>query len=108
MTMCKDCVHIELCNDVCMVSYDDNAEQCTYFKDVSKIVELPCKIGDYLEWDNGVGKSFYFQVIGFDIDVNGKVLRYITEEVIPEVLNKSIKRIVPKEEMEQMLKKENK
>lgn len=108
MAMCKDCIHIELCNDVCMVGYDDgNAEQCSYFKDTLKIVELPCKIGDYLEWDNGVGKLFYFKVIGFDIDVNGKVLRYITEDVMPEVLNKSIKRIVPKDEMEQMLKKEN-
>lgn len=108
MAMCKNCIHIELCNDVCMVGYDDgNAEQCSYFKDTLKLVELPCRIGDYIEWDNGVGKLFYFEIIGFDFDTSGKVVRYITEEVIPVVSHKSIKRIITKEDVERILKEDN-
>lgn len=47
MATCKDCVHYELCFEYDMMQIDnDNAEQCNYFKDASKLVELPCKLGD--------------------------------------------------------------
>ena len=45
---CKDCVHY----DVCETTYPDlelpfvNLEKCRLFKDKSKFIELPCKVGD--------------------------------------------------------------
>ena len=55
---CKDCVHYEPCRD----TYYNNEEQtripfgflekdgvdkdCAFFKDRSKFIELPCKVGD--------------------------------------------------------------
>ena len=52
---CKDCIHY----DVCLLERDNNKdkltadglfkkaeEDCAYFKDKSRIVELPCKVGD--------------------------------------------------------------
>lgn len=45
---CKDCVHYE----VCETTYPDlelpfvNLEKCRLFKDKSKFIELPCKVGD--------------------------------------------------------------
>lgn len=44
---CKDCVHYELCE-----ALEKNGisriypSQCGFFKDKTKFVELPCKIGD--------------------------------------------------------------
>lgn len=47
MATCKDCLHFELCFDDNITQFDEgDAERCTYFKDRSKYVELPCKVGD--------------------------------------------------------------
>ena len=44
MATCKDCVHVEVC------SYAQNSnnefEHCANFRDRSRFVELPCKVGD--------------------------------------------------------------
>ena len=36
---CKDCVHYKPC-------FYANIDNCEYFKDKSKFIELPCKVGD--------------------------------------------------------------
>lgn len=48
---CKDCY----CEDICKAlggvfnnQFDHYANKCKFFKDKSRIVELPCKIGDEL------------------------------------------------------------
>lgn len=46
---CKDCIHYEACkdwiNETALQKYvEDNG--CDKFKDKSRIVELPCKVGD--------------------------------------------------------------
>lgn len=47
MATCKDCIHYELCFDDNITQYDNgSAELCNYFKDTSRLVELPCKLGD--------------------------------------------------------------
>lgn len=47
MATCKDCLHFELCFDDNITQFDEgDAERCTYFEDHSKIVKLPCKVGD--------------------------------------------------------------
>ena len=52
---CKDCIHFSLCdyntnNSVTIqkvnLIYDEGAESCSFFKDRSKIIELPCKVGE--------------------------------------------------------------
>lgn len=59
MASCKDCINYELCKSLtdfteefiesCEKNFDkygDAKEKCEHFKDRSKIVELPCKVGD--------------------------------------------------------------
>lgn len=54
---CKDCVHYE----VCETTYPDlelpfvNLEKCRLFKDKSKFIELPCRVGDKV-FDIKMGK----------------------------------------------------
>ena len=47
MATCKDCVHVEICRRM-MVEVPEVHEPCDYFKDRSRLVELPCKVGDTL------------------------------------------------------------
>ena len=42
MAMCKDCIHFVVCEEVPTKSADD----CDFFQDRSRFVELPCKVGD--------------------------------------------------------------
>lgn len=41
MTSCKDCIHAEVCPDK-----DNVVRPCYFFEDRSKIIELPCKVGE--------------------------------------------------------------
>lgn len=43
MATCKDCLHFEVCDD-----YQRRLANCNHFKDRSKFIELPCKVGDIL------------------------------------------------------------
>lgn len=50
MATCKDCINYTKCcnsflKDFCMV-LDPEREICSIFKDRSRFVELPCKVGD--------------------------------------------------------------
>lgn len=42
---CKDCVHQEACFDWCR-GFVEITELCEHFKDKSKFIGLPCKVGD--------------------------------------------------------------
>lgn len=42
---CKDCMHYEVCCDEYELAH---AEYCNNFKDKSKYIELPCKVGETL------------------------------------------------------------
>ena len=48
---CKDCIHFESCKNL----YETHGEGlsgdsyvCDFFKDRSRFVELPCKVGDFV------------------------------------------------------------
>lgn len=41
---CKDCIH----NEVCYGTHIDDSPTCCDFKDKSRFVELPCKVGTYV------------------------------------------------------------
>lgn len=51
---CKNCVHYDVCSKEDgttnyygeVIICKDVDELCKYFKDKSRIVELPCKVGD--------------------------------------------------------------
>lgn len=44
MKTCKDCIHYEMCN--VLPGEEATTNNCTFFKDKSKFIELPCSVGD--------------------------------------------------------------
>ena len=50
MATCKDCLHYDVCkaleDQVPMI----DARQCGCYKDKSRFIELPCKVGDVVYW----------------------------------------------------------
>lgn len=82
MASCKDCVHVEVCskknlhvavgmNITPRFKYERIEQECDDFKDCSRFVELPCKVGDKVYLDNLHIK--YADVIGIYIDAFGGV-----------------------------------
>lgn len=65
MATCKDCLHVEACLE------SDKDLICRDYKDHSRFVELPCKVGDKVYLDNLHIK--YADVIGIYIDAFGGV-----------------------------------
>ena len=50
MATCRDCIHYDVCHNN-FKNIDLNEEMtdkrcCVYFKDKSRFIELPCKVGD--------------------------------------------------------------
>lgn len=55
---CKDCFHYEMCLPRVAVGGD---KTCQFFKDKSKVIELPWKVGDtvyYLEYEDDVAVDY--------------------------------------------------
>lgn len=48
MATCKDCFHVEACTAFSAIIHAarDVEKGCEHFKDRSRIIELPCKLGD--------------------------------------------------------------
>lgn len=73
MATCKDCIHFESCKNL----YETHGEGlsgdsyvCDFFKDRSRFVELPCKVGD----------TVYFILRSFDgkMRINPEKVCYFT------------------------------
>ena len=116
MSTCKDCIHYDVCKalsgftDKLIKSYEkvfekygDAKEECEYFKDKSKLIELPCKIGDYIKWRNNWGGTVLLEVTGFDFDVKGNVIKYHTKysDIQPFIDDENVINIIPKERLSQ-------
>ena len=85
MASCKECVHVEVCREyveglaaargvrLSVKELDSvlECDDCKHFKDRSRFVELPCKVGDKVYLDNLHIK--YADVIGIYIDAFGGV-----------------------------------
>ena len=74
MANCKDCLYVEVCPfKRYRVEKDRMEKRCSFFKDRSRFVELPCKVGDtvYRLKDDKVTKE---QVVEFGISSRGVVL----------------------------------
>ena len=73
MATCKECVHFEVCRG----EYAEGIEQlltcdgCEDFKDRSRFVELPCKLGDTVYYFNSAGKIFPQRVSSFIVNYVG-------------------------------------
>ena len=68
MASCKDCVHVDVCNSRVP---DPNNERliCENFTDRSRFVELPCKVGDTLYFNNVNLRNA--KVIAIYVDASG-------------------------------------
>ena len=72
---CKNCIHYCLCNyeEICHYDIDNikNAKDCSFFKDRSRFVELPCKLGDTVYYFNSDGEIYSQKVSGFIVNFVG-------------------------------------
>lgn len=74
---CKDCIH----NEMCYGTHTDDSPTCCDFKDKSRYIELPCKVGDTVYLIHGdkvrqaVILAFYIDKVGIicelKISMNG-------------------------------------
>ena len=69
---CKDCIHYDVCMDYTSLKNSNFAQNfnesdiiCDHFKDKSRIVELPCKVGD---------KVYYIHETYWDKDYKNQVI----------------------------------
>ena len=65
MARCDKCIH----GDVCVTVLDTT--ECKNFKDRSRFVELPCKLGDTVYYFNSAGKIFSQRVSSFIVNYVG-------------------------------------
>jgi hypothetical protein len=73
MKTCKDCIHQDVCEALheeimymtgTFMGHSDNVDKdCRFFKDNTKLIELPCAIGDYCIWKD---RLLYVNVIEWD------------------------------------------
>ena len=126
MASCKDCLHVEVCRmhyrQKCELTYDSEkqvnyamkrAEEgnpiCDHFKDRSRFVELPCKVGDRLYVT--IPKSKYiaeYVVIALWVEESGIIIRIVDTRFftvsILFVRDIGTKAFLTKEQAEQALK----
>ena len=67
---CKDCVHYEVCAIEVVINTAINGN-CRFFKDKSKVIELPCKVGNTV---------YYFKTLQ-----DGKNTVIIEEDVVRQI-----------------------
>ena len=79
MASCKDCVHVDVCEDITRHKLSpsraekilpilrERGKTCELFKNRSRFVELPCKVGDTVYFIKG-GRVMSDTVIRFVID----------------------------------------
>jgi hypothetical protein len=108
MATCKDCLHDNLCDIKQRYNHPKYALQhiekyCQHFKDRSRFVELPCKVGDFVYWDilgkpvedritnitiyDNVTRVFLKKGLSFDIEDIGRMI-FLTREEAEQALAK--------------------
>lgn len=76
---CKDCFKADVCQNqfFCMensrntYSVDDVEKRCKHFADKSKIIELPCKVGDTVYYIGGIHNTLVKSAKVEEIYYNG-------------------------------------
>ena len=109
---CKDCIHYDVC--IWDGEIVENSDNCSYHKDKSRIVELPCKVGDtvyeirpdrgfiqeytvitihisrcdaFFDWELKEGEGIYSNVNGFTVNMLGKTV-FLTREEAEKALER--------------------
>ena len=63
MKKCESCAHYDACKSLYEILMDGrelpDQEECEHFKDSSRFVELPCKVGDHVFRLCGTKKTRY-------------------------------------------------
>lgn len=108
MASCKDCLHVDVCKSKDIFG---DMPVCSYFKDRTRFVELPCKVGDIIyeicerkkggEWKKAIVKR---AVHGIEIGLGGCMVARsgTTVVVFLSDLGKTV--FLAREEAEQALK----
>lgn len=120
MSTCKDCLHYDLCKEFTdyteefiasceknFEKYGDAKEKCEYFKDRSKSIDLPCKVGDTVYYVYG-SRIEDDKVHSIYVDCWNKLsikLRWQREKTKLEDFGKTV--FLSKEEAEKALKNNN-
>ena len=118
MVTCKDCVHVEVCkfkdlpaplSDSYIRESECIEKRCGDFKDCSRFVELPCKVGDtlFVPTRNLVSeyKIVSFHVCGEGIWYRTNVIKGILTRLISDNVENIGKTVfLTREEAEQALK----
>lgn len=109
MATCKECLHFEVCQFHIDEETKMTVNECMHFKDKSKFVEVPCKVGDTVyflcrnletyEWyicekeiysinvyDNSI--FFYISPICFFVEMEIGVRLFLTKEEAEKALKK--------------------
>ena len=126
MPKCRDCLHWEVCDEYRGAFWghkaqyrsprvNASADSCIFYKDRSRFVELPCKVGDTVYFDNMHIQSA--RVLAIYIDAEGGMLdleitaysdnavgfeKFINKDYKFEDIGKHL--FLKKEEAEQVLK----
>jgi len=109
MATCKDCLHVEVCEEYGEVFSLIKGGKCSLFKDRSRFVELPCKLGDtlFVPTRNFVSeyKIVSFHVCGEGIWYRTNVIKGILTRLISDNVENIGKTVfLTLEEAEQALK----
>jgi hypothetical protein len=63
---CKDCLHYEACDEQKKINYKLSKSVCKRFKDKSRFIELPCRVGDVV-YDITLGNAKKQKVISIAV-----------------------------------------
>ena len=72
MAICENCIHYELCSSISLKKIGISLipqDECCGYKDRSRFVELPCRVGDKVYFNNVHLR--YARVIAIYIDASG-------------------------------------
>lgn len=99
---CKDCLHYEACREMlrafdCPVPGDDGGlgveKSCNTFKDRTRFVELPCKVGDTVYVINRhLNKIFECTVISLGVGRGSDLKNYLKTKWVGSNGNESIRK----------------
>ena len=71
---CKDCVHVDVCEEYGEVFSLIKGGKCSLFKDRSRFVELPCKSGDEVFYFDTAGQIYTSKITQFIYGTTGLLL----------------------------------
>ena len=74
MAICENCIHYELCSSISIKKIGISLipqDECCGYKDRSRFVELPCKLGDTVYYFNSDGEIYSQKVSGFIVNFVG-------------------------------------